>query len=95
MDWEESDAGYELRSLHITVINMLNTDILTEIIIAHSRQFDMNAHLFLLTQEAQVCQVGLVEIPMLEKGERELPRFPKLGVIIGILQKANRLDKRA
>ena len=38
MDWEESDAGYELRSLHITVINMLNTDILTEIIIAHSRQ---------------------------------------------------------
>ena len=73
MDWEESDAGYELRSLHITVINMLNTDILTKIIIAHSRQFDMNAHLFLLTQEAQVCQVGLVEIPMLEKGKENCP----------------------
>lgn len=87
MDWEESDAGYELRSLHITVINMLNTDILTEIIIfrhecllisAYPRSTGMPSR----TRRRYLCW---------KRGKS----FPKLGVIIGILQKAARLDKRA
>ena len=36
IDWKESGAGYELRSLHISVIKMLNTEVVTEDTLVHS-----------------------------------------------------------
>ena len=42
IDWEESGAGYELRSLHISVIKMSNTEVVTEDTLAHSLTHSLN-----------------------------------------------------
>ena len=95
MDWEESDAGYELRSLHITVINMLNTDILTEKIIATQDSRDVCSLISTYSRSTSGMPSWTGRDTYVEKGERNCPVFRNSVSSSASCKKAARLDKGA